>query len=176
MYVCVCVKIGKKIKAIKSSKTDEAKDTDPIILFRDTVLQREKRKKEAMEETAPTLFKNDKQKEIWKTEQAYWCVDMLEQWIYGGKWIEVKMGKSATLFSWELDEGAGRNANTNGKLGPKVQGLLLADTEILYRSPKKAILRHRWYEMEIMVRGLSSPKSMSKDISSTAVIFPPELF
>ncbi|ETO15752.1 hypothetical protein RFI_21612 [Reticulomyxa filosa] len=101
------------------------------------------------------------------TEQAMWCVDMLQQWIWGGSWIEVT---TDTLFTFNLDDGDGDddkfcNALNESKLGPKVKSLLLVGAQIMHGITYRGLLRYRWYEAETIHQGIQYVMQALKNIN-----------
>ena len=82
-----------------------------------------------------------------------WTVDMMRQWILGGRWIEVKKPNKAVLATLDIDNPSG-NKEGSADLGPKVEALLITGTTIQTRTDMKGILRHRWHEVPAICEGM----------------------
>ncbi|ETN99079.1 hypothetical protein RFI_38408, partial [Reticulomyxa filosa] len=124
------------------------------LLFREEAVRRENaRKQNEKSAVPPSLFRTDAERECWTTEQGIWCADMLEQWIWGGHWIEAKVSKTSTLLTFNLDKGPS-SGMPEDKLGPKIEGLLLTGTQIVYNTTYRGSLRYRCYEVPIVKQGI----------------------
>jgi len=117
-------------------------------------------------------FKMKNKKKIWKYDSALWCVDFIEQMIYGGQWLQVQLNTISTLYSLKIDDNddfyfinIDDDKKKNKELGPSIDALLLTDVKIRYYIPNIGILKHRWHESQIIQQGLSHVLQTLKNIN-----------
>eukprot|EP01083_Nonionella_stella_P192623 711915_1 len=150
--------------------------TTTTILFLAEAKKRQNRRNElARLDEAPSMFKNEQEEECWQTEQAMWTVDMIKQWIFGGRWVEVERTNFNALITLGVDNGISNDrdrsfrnrrrryddsdsgeSEADADLGPPVGSLLISGAIIRTNVINKGILKHRWHEIDVIKNGLKN--------------------
>eukprot|EP01084_Bolivina_argentea_P219206 371858_1 len=121
--------------AQQNTVTTEKQTTTTVLFLVEAKKRQNQRNEAAKLDGAPSLFRNEQEEQCWKTEQAVWTVDMMKQWIFGGRWIEVERVGSTALITLGVDNPFSGSISTMSSsdeidLGPPIASLLISGTII----------------------------------------------
>ena len=76
----------------------------------------------------------------------------MQQWIFGGKWIELAIPQKGYILIEENSSYNDDDDEHDSNLGIPIDALLLFRSKIISNTMYKRLLKHRWYQIDIILK------------------------